>query len=105
MSICSIEDVAANTSKPFWFQLYVMRDREFIHGLVEEAGVALFIDGRVLAETMRRRAKAVKTVGWAGHVLRKTIVPLLIVLAVAVGFLPALSAYRTDVAEALQSSP
>ena len=27
MSICSIEDVAANTSKPFWFQLYVMRDR------------------------------------------------------------------------------
>ena len=30
MSICSIEDVAANTTKPFWFQLYVMRDRGFI---------------------------------------------------------------------------
>src|SRR5450830_1815329 len=30
MSICSIEDVAANTSKPFWFQLYVMKDRPFI---------------------------------------------------------------------------
>ena len=30
MSICSIEDVAANTTKPFWFQLYVMRDRDFI---------------------------------------------------------------------------
>ncbi|MDL2355834.1 MAG: alpha-hydroxy-acid oxidizing protein, partial [Pseudomonadota bacterium] len=27
MSICSIEDVAANTTKPFWFQLYVMKDR------------------------------------------------------------------------------
>ena len=37
MSICSIEDVAANTSKPFWFQLYVMRDRNFIRNLVERA--------------------------------------------------------------------
>ena len=30
MSICSIEDVAANSDAPFWFQLYVMRDRDFI---------------------------------------------------------------------------
>ena len=30
MSICSIEDVAENTDAPFWFQLYVMRDRDFI---------------------------------------------------------------------------
>ncbi len=30
MSICSIEDVAAATTKPFWFQLYVMRDRDFV---------------------------------------------------------------------------
>ncbi len=30
MSICSIEDVAAHTKAPFWFQLYVMRDRDFI---------------------------------------------------------------------------
>ena len=37
MSICSIEDVAENTSKPFWFQLYVMRDRQFIRNLVERA--------------------------------------------------------------------
>lgn len=37
MSICSIEDVAAATSKPFWFQLYVMRDREFSKSLVERA--------------------------------------------------------------------
>ena len=37
MSICSIEDVAANTSKPFWFQLYVMRDRDFIERLIDRA--------------------------------------------------------------------
>jgi L-lactate dehydrogenase (cytochrome) len=30
MSICSIEDVAEHTTKPFWFQLYVMKDRAFI---------------------------------------------------------------------------
>ena len=29
MSICSIEDVAEATRKPFWFQLYVIRDRGF----------------------------------------------------------------------------
>ena len=40
MSICSIEDVAENTSKPFWFQLYVMRDRNFIRNLVERAKAA-----------------------------------------------------------------
>ena len=40
MSICSIEDVAENTSKPFWFQLYVMRDRDFIRRLVERARAA-----------------------------------------------------------------
>jgi L-lactate dehydrogenase (cytochrome) len=35
MSICSIEDVAAHTTKPFWFQLYMMRDRGFIERLIE----------------------------------------------------------------------
>ena len=40
MSICSIEDVADNTSKPFWFQLYVMRDRNFVRNLVERAKAA-----------------------------------------------------------------
>jgi L-lactate dehydrogenase (cytochrome) len=40
MSICSIEDVAAHTTKPFWFQLYVMRDREFIHRLIDRAKAA-----------------------------------------------------------------
>jgi L-lactate dehydrogenase (cytochrome) len=37
MSICSIEDVAANVEKPFWFQLYVMKDRGFIKALIERA--------------------------------------------------------------------
>src|SRR5689334_16067149 len=37
MSICSIEDVAANTSAPFWFQLYMMRDRAFIERLIDRA--------------------------------------------------------------------
>ncbi len=40
MSICSIEDVAAHTSKPFWFQLYVMRDRDFIERLIDRAKAA-----------------------------------------------------------------
>ena len=37
MSICSIEDVAAVTKKPFWFQLYVMKDRDFVKSLIERA--------------------------------------------------------------------
>ena len=40
MSICSIEDVAANTSAPFWFQLYVMKDRAFIDRLIDRAKAA-----------------------------------------------------------------
>ena len=40
MSICSIEDVAENVSKPFWFQLYVMRDRDFINRLIDRAKAA-----------------------------------------------------------------
>jgi L-lactate dehydrogenase (cytochrome) len=37
MSICSIEDVASSVAKPFWFQLYVMKDRGFIKALIERA--------------------------------------------------------------------
>ena len=37
MSICSIEDVAAQTTKPFWFQLYVMRNRDFVERLIGRA--------------------------------------------------------------------
>jgi L-lactate dehydrogenase (cytochrome) len=40
MSICSIEDVAAHTTKPFWFQLYVMKDRDFIMRLIDRAKAA-----------------------------------------------------------------
>ena len=40
MSICSIEDVAARTTQPFWFQLYVMRDRDFIERLIDRAKAA-----------------------------------------------------------------
>jgi L-lactate dehydrogenase (cytochrome) len=35
MSICSIEDIAANTTTPFWFQLYMMRDREAMAAMIE----------------------------------------------------------------------
>jgi L-lactate dehydrogenase (cytochrome) len=37
MSICSIEDVAEAVGRPFWFQLYVMRDRGFVRDLIERA--------------------------------------------------------------------
>lgn len=40
MSICSIEDVAAGVTRPFWFQLYVMRDRGFAASLIERAKAA-----------------------------------------------------------------
>lgn len=40
MSVCSIEEVAKNVSKPFWFQLYVMRDRDYVKRLVERARAA-----------------------------------------------------------------
>ena len=40
MSICSIEDVAAATQAPFWFQLYVMKDRGFIERLIDRARAA-----------------------------------------------------------------
>ena len=40
MSICSIEDVAAHSPAPFWFQLYVMRDHDFSKRLIERAKTA-----------------------------------------------------------------
>jgi L-lactate dehydrogenase (cytochrome) len=56
MSICSIEDVTEATGKPFWFQLYVMRDRGFIKSLIERAAAAkcsalvLTVDLQVLGQ-------------------------------------------------------
>ena len=40
MSICSIEDIAAATRSPFWFQLYWMRDRDFMDRLMDRAKAA-----------------------------------------------------------------
>ena len=56
MSICSIEDVADATDKPFWFQLYVIRDREFNSRLIGRAKAAgcsalvLTLDLQILAQ-------------------------------------------------------
>ena len=46
MSICSIEDVAENTKAPFWFQLYVMNDEEFVDNIImraKKAGVSALV--------------------------------------------------------------
>lgn len=40
MSVCSIEDVAEHTQAPFWFQLYMMKDREFMSNLIHRAKAA-----------------------------------------------------------------
>lgn len=40
MSICSLEDIANHTGAPFWFQLYVMKDRDFIARLIQRAKAA-----------------------------------------------------------------
>ena len=40
MCICSIEDVAKNTDKPFWFQLYTLKDTGFVHSLIDRARAA-----------------------------------------------------------------
>jgi L-lactate dehydrogenase (cytochrome) len=59
MSICSIEDVAASVDKPFWFQLYVMKDRGYIRALIERAAAAkcsalvLTVDLQVIGQRHR----------------------------------------------------
>ena len=40
MSICSIEDVAAHTEKPFWFQVYTLKDNDFMQRLFDRAKAA-----------------------------------------------------------------
>jgi len=56
MAICSIEDVASVTKKPFWFQLYVMRDKDFVYNLIDRAKAAkcsalvLTLDLQILAQ-------------------------------------------------------
>jgi L-lactate dehydrogenase (cytochrome) len=59
MSICSIEDVAAGTRKPFWFQLYVIKDRSFSKDILERAQksacktLVLTVDLQVLGQRHR----------------------------------------------------
>ena len=59
MSICSIEDVAASVDKPFWFQLYVMKDRGFVRSLIERAAavkcsaLVLTVDLQILGQRHR----------------------------------------------------
>src|SRR5215813_12905869 len=56
MSVCSLEDVAQAVDEPFWFQLYVMKDRGFIRALIERAAAAkcsalvLTVDLQVLGQ-------------------------------------------------------
>src|SRR6202158_4615619 len=56
LSICSMEEVAAAVKKPFWFQLYVMKDRGFVRSLIERAAAAkcsalvLTVDLQVLGQ-------------------------------------------------------
>ncbi|MGB6394726.1 MAG: alpha-hydroxy acid oxidase [Bradyrhizobium sp.] len=56
MSICSIEDIAGAVDKPFWFQLYVMKDRGFIKSLIERAiaakcsALVLTVDTQVIGQ-------------------------------------------------------
>jgi L-lactate dehydrogenase (cytochrome) len=59
MSVCSIEDVAGAVDKPFWFQLYVMKDRGFVRALIERAKAArcsalvLTVDLQILGQRHR----------------------------------------------------
>src|SRR5215467_2454472 len=59
MSICSIEDVAGAVEKPFWFQLYVMKDRGYIRALIERAAavkcsaLVLTVDLQVIGQRHR----------------------------------------------------
>ncbi len=67
MSVCSIEDVAEATGKPFWFQLYVMRDRSFTEKLIDRAKAAncsalvLTLDLQIIAQRHKDIRNALST--------------------------------------------
>ncbi|MGV6847278.1 MAG: alpha-hydroxy acid oxidase [Marinibacterium sp.] len=56
MSICSIEDVAAHTTKPFWFQVYTLKDQDFMENLIGRArdagcsAIVITVDLQLLAQ-------------------------------------------------------
>jgi L-lactate dehydrogenase (cytochrome) len=77
VSACSIEEVAAGSSKPFWFQLYVMRDRGFMRELLARAAAAgcsalLFTVDLPLPGTRYRdyRSGLAGSPGWRGSLRR-----------------------------------
>lgn len=91
MSICSIEDVAAHVDTPFWFQLYLMRDRTFVAALIERArsarceALVLTMDMAIPAQRhkdminrlsvplgigMAQACQMVARPGWAWRILR-----------------------------------
>ncbi len=74
MSICSIEDIAENTSAPFWFQLYMMRDRDAMARMIDRCKAArcsalvLTLDLQVIGQRHKDlknklRASAIPTLG------------------------------------------
>ena len=90
LSICSIEDVAANTSKPFWFQVYTLRDQDFMQRLFDRAkeakcsALVITVDLQVLGQrhkdlknglsappklTVKSMANLATKVGWGLEML------------------------------------
>ena len=67
LSICSVEDVAAATSAPFWFQLYILKDRDFMRALmqrVKDAGcsaLVLTLDMQIMADRHRDKRNGLST--------------------------------------------
>ncbi|MBT8417443.1 MAG: alpha-hydroxy-acid oxidizing protein, partial [Silicimonas sp.] len=59
MSICSIEDVAEHTTKPFWFQVYTLKDDDFMKRLMERAhnancsALVITVDLQILGQRHR----------------------------------------------------
>jgi L-lactate dehydrogenase (cytochrome) len=82
MSICSIEDIAEHTSAPFWFQLYMMRDRDAMARMIERCKVAkcsalvLTLDLQVIGQRHKDlknklRASVIPSLGNALNILTK----------------------------------
>lgn len=90
MSICSIEDVAAHTTKPFWFQVYTLKDDDFMRRLFERAraancsAIVITVDLQILGQrhkdlknglsappklTMKSIANLATKVGWGLEML------------------------------------
>ena len=82
MSICSIEDIAEHTSAPFWFQLYMMRDRAAMAAMIERCKAArcsalvLTLDLQVIGQRHKDlknklRASVIPSLGNAINILTK----------------------------------